>query len=55
MIGEYTTSGDTVNASLVSGLDGPLGIAVVVPEPATGSLLLIAGTGILMRRRRQSA
>jgi hypothetical protein len=28
-IGEYTTSGATVNASLVSGLNGPTGLAVV--------------------------
>jgi hypothetical protein len=27
----------------------------LVPEPATGSLLLIAGAGILMRRRRQQS
>jgi hypothetical protein len=27
-VGEYTTSGATVNASLVSGLDEPIGIAV---------------------------
>jgi hypothetical protein len=28
-IGEYTTDGATVNASLVSGLDAPMGIAVL--------------------------
>jgi hypothetical protein len=27
-IGEYTTAGATVNASLISGLNGPVGIAV---------------------------
>ena len=27
-VGEYTTSGATVNASLVTGLDGPVGLAV---------------------------
>jgi hypothetical protein len=51
-IGEYTTSGATVNTSLF-GLYAPEGIAVVVPEPATGSLLLIAGARAFMRRRRQ--
>ena len=27
-IGEYTTSGATVNAALISGLNGPFGLAV---------------------------
>jgi hypothetical protein len=54
-IGEYTTSGATVNAALISGLNDPFGIAVVVPEPATGSLLLITGLGMLMRRSRRAA
>jgi hypothetical protein len=41
-IGEYdATTGGTVNASLVSGLDGPETIVVVVPEPATWTLLLV--------------
>jgi hypothetical protein len=31
-IGEYTTSGATVNASLVSGLSNPIGIAVSGPD-----------------------
>jgi len=35
-IGEYTTSGATVNASLVSGLTGPAGVAV------SGSNLFVA-------------
>jgi hypothetical protein len=39
-IGEYTTSGATVNASLVTGLNGPAGLAIAapvasVPEPST--------------------
>ncbi len=33
-IGEYSTSGGTVNAALVSGLHQPLAIAVV-PQPST--------------------
>jgi len=28
-ISEYTTAGTTVNASLISGLNGPVGLAVV--------------------------
>jgi len=36
-IGEYTTSGATVNASLISGLDFPLGIVV------SGSDLFVTG------------
>jgi hypothetical protein len=53
-IGEYATSGATVNANLISGLDDwPAGIAVVVPEPATGSLLLIGSAGLLLHRRRK--
>jgi len=30
-----------------------VGIAVVVPEPATGSLVLIAGASLLLRQRRR--
>ena len=51
-IGEYTTSGTTVNASLVSGLNDPNGIVVVdVPESAMGSLLLVGCAAVLIRRR----
>ena len=54
-IGEYTTSGATVNASLITGLDSPVGIVVVpVPEPGT-SLLVMGGAlglaGVRGRRR----
>ncbi len=60
-IGEYTTSGGTVNASLVSNVPGVSGIAVVadtdtnpadppVPEPASAAILLAAGMGLLARR-----
>jgi len=54
-IGEYTTSGATVNSSLISGLDGPLGIAIVgVPEPSNLMPLglVLAGLGIYGWRRR---
>jgi hypothetical protein len=39
-IGEYTTSGATVNASLITGLSEPFGIAIVdsSPEPSTHPL-----------------
>ena len=50
-IGEYTTSGATVNASLITGLSNPWGIAVV-PEPATGSLVMLGVLGLAMARRR---
>jgi hypothetical protein len=42
-IGEYTTSGATVNPVLISGLISPEGIAVVatVPEPSSLTLTLL--------------
>jgi hypothetical protein len=48
-IGEYTTSGATVNASLISGLNSPIGLAIApttVPEPGTLMLLGIALLGL---------
>ena len=60
-IGEYTTSGAVVNASLVSGLAYPEGIAVTqdVPEPSSPALLFsFLVMGILGRigyRRRRAA
>jgi pectin methylesterase-like acyl-CoA thioesterase len=45
-IGEYTTSGATVNAALVSGLNQPIGIAVVtgsVPDASLTWTLLLLG------------
>jgi hypothetical protein len=36
-IGEYTISGATVNATLISGLNLPTGIAIV-PEPSSAVL-----------------
>ncbi|HBZ72018.1 MAG TPA: hypothetical protein DEP35_20730 [Deltaproteobacteria bacterium] len=52
-IGEYTTSGATVNASLITGLNNPVGI-VVVPVPGPSSLLPVATgvVGLAVRRHR---
>jgi len=51
-IGEYTTSGATVNAALVTGLNDPQGIAVEdVPEPSTWAMVL-GGLGLLALRLR---
>lgn len=55
-IGEYNaTTGATINASLVSGLNGPQFIDVeAVPEPTTVALLT-AGTLLCSIWRRQAA
>ncbi len=45
-IGEYTTSGGTVIAALVSGLNYPSGIAVT-PEPSTLALLVAGALGLV--------
>jgi len=59
-IGKYTTSGIPVDATLVSGLNQPVGIAVVFPSVAdrssTWTLLLLGGAAAfglnpLLRRR----
>ena len=58
-IGEYTTSGATVNASLISGLNSPVFLAIVstaspVPEPRSLTLLalgLLVGLGFCWRKR----
>jgi len=51
-IGEYTTDGLTVNASLISGLSAPTDIVVQnVPEPSTW-VLLAAGVFILQQRKK---
>lgn len=53
-IGEYTTSGATVNASLVTGLVSPMGIAISpVPEPSSGALAGLGAAALWLRRRRK--
>ena len=57
-IGQYTTSGQTVNASLISGVGNIQNFTVVpVPEPST-CVMALAGlgfTGYSMFRRRKRA
>jgi hypothetical protein len=50
-IGEYTTSGATVNASLISGLSDPnfIAIASTVPEPGTGTFVLLGAVVFALR------
>ena len=51
-VAEYTTSGQVVNTSLVSGLNGPLALAVV-PEPTSG-LTIAAVAGLMALRRSRN-
>ena len=58
-IGEYTTTGATVNAALISGLVRPFGITIAagtpaIPEPSTWAMMLLgfAGVGFAAYRQR---
>ena len=44
-VSEYTTSGSVVNASLITGLSNPLGIAIAADAPEPGTLALL-GLGL---------
>ena len=46
-IGEYTTSGATVNPALISGLNFPIGLVIAssVPDESPTSTLLLLGVG----------
>ena len=51
-VGRYNaTTGAVINASFISGLNGPAGLAIMVPEPGTLGLGLLGGL-VLLRRRR---
>ncbi len=57
-VGEYTTSGATVNASLITGLNVPIGIAVTptsvsVPEPSTFVLMGLGFAVLFVALRRR--
>jgi len=56
-IGEYTTSGAPVNATLVSGLNAPFDIAVTpdVPEPGSLCFLTLGSAALTFRRRSGTA
>jgi hypothetical protein len=41
-IGEYNENGTVVNGALISGLNGVENLVVVIPEPSTVSLILLA-------------
>jgi hypothetical protein len=51
-IPEYSPSAPTLDAAAVSASGGPI-VPDFVPEPATASIALIAGVGMLMHRRRK--
>ncbi len=44
-----------VNQSSITGAAEPLGIAVFVPEPATGLLVMVGVLGLAVARRRAGA
>ena len=59
-VGEYTTSGATVNAALISGLGSPIGIVIgadvaAVPEPTTLAFFCLGLAGMVVFTRRKKA
>jgi hypothetical protein len=48
-VGEYDLSGNTINASLITGLDDPTAI-VVTPEPSALAFGALGGAMLLYRR-----
>jgi len=53
-IGEYNaTTGATINAAFITGLNGSAGIALVTPEPSTSIMLAIGAAALLACRIRK--
>jgi MYXO-CTERM domain-containing protein len=54
VIAEFTTSGTTINVSLISGLDGPCGLAISpAPEPSANALAGLGAAMLTLWRRRK--
>jgi hypothetical protein len=58
-VGEYNLTTGTFNSSLITGLNGPWGLAIAsVPEPSAWSMIGVGGVallGITLRKRRHIA
>ncbi len=53
IIGKYTTSGAVVDADFITGLNNPVAIAVLVPEPTSAALLGLGLVSLLTFPRRK--
>ena len=53
-VAQYTTSGAVVDTQLISGLNGPIGLAVV-PEPTACTALFAVASTLALRRRRNNS
>jgi len=53
IIGKYTTTGAVVDADFITGLNNPVAIAVLVPEPASATFLGVGLASLLAFRKRQ--
>jgi hypothetical protein len=53
IIGKYTTTGAVVDADFITGLNNPVAIAVLVPEPTSAALLGVGLVSLLTSRRRK--
>jgi hypothetical protein len=57
VIGKYSAGGATVDAAFISGLSGPIGLALVaIPEPTTtGAIFAIMAIAMAIAQRRRTA